>query len=183
VREVLAYDEAVAAALDFARRDGHTLVISVSDHECGGLTDGSWSDRDSISALKPEVLHHVLASAAVMAGEIRDGEPTESILESGAGIGDLAPEEMAALRYAATHGGLEQAIGSLVSRRARVGWTSRGHTAVDVGLYAYGPGAERLRGTHENTDVAHVVAALLGLDLEGLTAKLQKAALTPPSRN
>jgi len=93
----------------------------------------------------------------------------------------LAPDEAATLRDAAARGGLTQAIGALVSRRARVGWTSRGPTAADVGLYAWGPGAERLRGTHPNTDVARVVAALLGLDLEGLTAKLRKAAATTPS--
>lgn len=183
VREVLAYDEAVAAALDFARRDRHTLLISVSDHECGGLTDGSWSDRDSVSALEPEVLHRARASASRMAGEIRGGERAEDVLAREAGVGDLAPEEIATLRQAATLTGLTEAIGTLVSRRARVGWTSRGHTAVDVGLYAYGPGAERLRGTHENTDVARVIAALLGLDLEGLTTKLRKAAAVPPSPN
>lgn len=179
VREVLAYDEAVAAALEFARRDGHTLVISVSDHECGGLTDGSWSDRDSVSALKPELLHHARASAARMAGEIQGGEAIEAVLARDAGVGDPAPEEIAALREAIAHGGLTEAIGTLVSRRARVGWTSRGHTAVDVGLYAYGPGTDRLRGTHQNIDVAHIIATLLGLDLAGLTSKLQQAAGTP----
>ena len=40
VREVLAYDEAVAVVLDFARRDGQTLVVSVADHETGGLSLG-----------------------------------------------------------------------------------------------------------------------------------------------
>ena len=35
-REVLAYDDAVAVALEFARRDAHTLVISVADHETAG---------------------------------------------------------------------------------------------------------------------------------------------------
>jgi alkaline phosphatase len=183
VREVLAYDEAVGAALAFARRDGHTLVISVSDHECGGLTDGIWSDRDTASTLKPEVLRRVRASASRMAGEIRGGEPPEQVLARDAGVRDLAPEEAAALRDAAARGGLTRAIGALLSRRACVGWTTRGHTAADVGLYAWGPGAERLRGTHQNTDVAWAVAGLLGLDLEGLTAKLRKAAGTPPPRN
>ena len=177
VREVLAYDQAVAAALEFARRDRHTLLISVSDHECGGLTDGSWSDRDSISALEPELLHHARASAARMAGRIHEGESAETVLARDAGVADPAPDEIAALRYAAIHGGLTEAIGTLVSRRARVGWTSRGHTAEDVGLYAFGPGAERLRGTHENTDIALVIAAMLDLDLAGLTAK-QRAGVT-----
>ena len=39
-REVLAYDRAVALALAFARREGRTLVVSVADHETGGLALG-----------------------------------------------------------------------------------------------------------------------------------------------
>jgi alkaline phosphatase len=37
VRQTLLFDMAVKEALDFAQRDGHTLVIVTSDHETGGL--------------------------------------------------------------------------------------------------------------------------------------------------
>lgn len=51
VRRVLNFDMAVREAVEFARRDGHTLVIVTADHETGGLVvqDGvkeaqtSWS--------------------------------------------------------------------------------------------------------------------------------------------
>jgi alkaline phosphatase len=36
-RQVRAFDEAVHAAVDFARLDSHTLVIVTADHETGGL--------------------------------------------------------------------------------------------------------------------------------------------------
>jgi alkaline phosphatase len=38
IRQTLLFDEAVQAAVDFALRDGHTLVIVTADHETGGLT-------------------------------------------------------------------------------------------------------------------------------------------------
>lgn len=38
VEEVLDFDRAVKVALDFAEKDGHTLVLITADHECGGLT-------------------------------------------------------------------------------------------------------------------------------------------------
>ena len=38
VRQTLLFDMAVREALEFARRDGHTLVIVTADHETGGLT-------------------------------------------------------------------------------------------------------------------------------------------------
>ncbi len=37
-RQVLLFDQAVEAAVDFALEDGHTLVIVTADHETGGLT-------------------------------------------------------------------------------------------------------------------------------------------------
>lgn len=47
-----------------------------------------------------------------------------------------------------------KAIAEVASRRAQVGWSSSGHTGVDINLYAYGHGAEGLRGNIENTDVS-----------------------------
>lgn len=36
--EVIDFDKAIGAALDFAEKDGHTLVVVTADHETGGLT-------------------------------------------------------------------------------------------------------------------------------------------------
>ena len=36
--ETIEFDRAVAKAVDFARRDGHTLVIVTADHECSGFS-------------------------------------------------------------------------------------------------------------------------------------------------
>lgn len=38
IRQVLLFDQAVQAAIDFALQDGRTLVIVTADHETGGLT-------------------------------------------------------------------------------------------------------------------------------------------------
>ena len=70
---------------------------------------------------------------------------------------------------------LEYMLGDMVSRRAEIGvsarinlsdifdacalahtefkWTTHGHTAVDVNLYAFGKGTQSLRGSHEKTDI------------------------------
>ena len=37
VSEMLDFDRAIGAALDFAEKDGNTLVIVTADHECGGF--------------------------------------------------------------------------------------------------------------------------------------------------
>ncbi len=38
ISETLDFDRAVGKALEFAKKDGHTLVIVIADHETGGLT-------------------------------------------------------------------------------------------------------------------------------------------------
>ena len=38
IDETLDFDEAVGVALDFAKKDGHTLVVITADHETGGVT-------------------------------------------------------------------------------------------------------------------------------------------------
>lgn len=53
IEETLDFDEAIGAALDFAAKDGHTLVIVTADHETGGFAlcpknDGIESDYNSI---------------------------------------------------------------------------------------------------------------------------------------
>lgn len=41
---LLSFDSAVGAALDYAKKDGHTLVVVTADHETGGITlkDGAY---------------------------------------------------------------------------------------------------------------------------------------------
>ena len=38
VTEMIDFDNAIGKALEFAKKDGETLVIVTADHECGGLT-------------------------------------------------------------------------------------------------------------------------------------------------
>ena len=46
IRQLLLFDQAVQAAIEFALQDEHTLVIVTADHETGGLTLASDRDRD-----------------------------------------------------------------------------------------------------------------------------------------
>ena len=48
IRQTLLFDMAVRQAIEFAQRDGHTLVIVTSDHETGGLK----LERDDAGELK-----------------------------------------------------------------------------------------------------------------------------------
>ncbi len=176
VRDVLAYDEAVAVALDFAQKDGQTLVVSVADHETGGLSLGRNVDGQGIYAWHPEVLARVRASYERLLPALRGAAANqEAVLRELAGIDSLTALERALLDQAAGDpAALQAALTELIGRRAVVGWTSNGHTAVDVNLYAYGPGATLLVGSLENDELGRRLAALMGFDLQTLTQQLRQ---------
>ena len=170
LHDMLAYDAAVAAALDFARRDGRTLVVSVADHETGGLTLG----RRGASGWKPSVLSRVRASHGPIVRELTEGADIEDVLRTYAGIEDLSDEERVLFAEAGKETDeLNAALTQVVGQRAGVGWTTGGHTAVDVNLYAFGPGRASFIGNLDNAEVGHRIAELMGLDLVSATAALQ----------
>lgn len=65
-------------------------------------------------------------------------------------------------------------LGKVVSDHAGLGWSTHGHSAVDVNLYSFGVGSEELRGNHENIEIGDVIRSRLNLDLDSVTKKLNK---------
>jgi alkaline phosphatase len=163
LRDVLAYDRAVAAALAWAARDGNTLVVSTADHETGGLTLG----RDNINRWDPAPLLRATASFEAMAARIGAGyDPAETIRQ---GLGyDALPEGAAEVFLGAVAANDPSALlpllMALASEPAGIGWTTRAHTGVDVGLHAWGPGAELFRGVMASDAVGRALFAVLGLE-------------------
>lgn len=175
VHEVLAYDEAVAVALDFARRDGQTLVVSVSDHETGGLTLGRNVNSQGIYNWHPEVLARVQVSYDRLIPALGRTNRPDTLLKAWLGLDSLKTDEQALVEQAKAQPDSWQAVVTeLIGRRAVVGWTSNGHTAVDVNLYALGPGAEQLVGNFENDELGRLLAELMGFDLPALTQMLRQ---------
>lgn len=181
--DLLAYDEAAAAALEFARENGQTLVVATSDHETGGLSLGRDVDGDGVYAWKPEVLARVKASHGPLVAAI-EKHPlrADSVFRALTGIEALSEGEQAMLQRAVAQtdsgavvdaGAMRDAASEIIARHAIVGWTTGGHTAVDVNVYAYGPGAGRFQGNRDNTHIGQALAQLLGFDLDALTAELR----------
>jgi len=58
ITETLDFDQAVGAALEFARMDGRTLVIVTSDHETGGLTIPAGDQNEGSITVKFSTPNH-----------------------------------------------------------------------------------------------------------------------------
>lgn len=65
-------------------------------------------------------------------------------------------------------------LNNMVNVRAQLGWTTHGHSAVDVNLYAYGDESviSAIRGNRENTDIGVFFQQHYGVDLAPLTERL-----------
>ena len=161
LHDILAYDEAIKVGLDFATGNGETLVISVSDHETGGLTIGRSVDGKSMYAWKPEVAAGLTGSHDAILEAIYDRgtAPADAVREF-LGITDLTDSEVETL-VKTTRSSANSVLGEIVGRRAFVGWTTGGHTAVDVNLYAFGPGSSAFHGHLDNAELGRLLLAFL----------------------
>ena len=52
-------------------------------------------------------------------------------------------------------------VTDIVNQASYTGWTTQGHTGVDVNLYAYGPASQNLVGNWDNTKLAEFMFSLL----------------------
>ncbi|KAG4216789.1 hypothetical protein PC116_g34730 [Phytophthora cactorum] len=63
----------------------------------------------------------------------------------------------------------------MISIRAQIGWSTHGHSAVDVNIYSSGgPGTEAIRGNVENTDVGKYLREYLNVDVDAITKELNE---------
>lgn len=174
ISDTLAFDEAVKVALDFAKRDGQTLVVAFSDHGNGGMSIGNKASDHTYTKLSYAQVIEPLRKARLTGKGVEaklnaDRSNIVEVMAQYYGITDLTPEEIEAIRQAKP-GSLNYVIGPMLSRRSYIGWTTNGHTGEDLFLYSYGPA--KLTGTLENTDIARRVAAAMGLDLARLNQDL-----------
>jgi alkaline phosphatase len=60
-------------------------------------------------------------------------------------------------------GGMAITGGGLDGTDVSATWATNGHTGIPVPLYAFGPGARRFMGVHDNTEIPCIIAQLLGI--------------------
>ena len=195
VHEVLAYDRAMAAVLDFIKHEETpTLMVATSDHETGGLAVARQLHREYPPYVwYPGVLANASHSASHVAHEyhnhLREASITPdlksdhlrdyltSLSSRTLGVKDCASDEIDTLIT-------DPAIAAytfadMISRRAQTGWSTHGHSGADVNIYTSSPAlAAPLRGNHENTEVGEFLRRFLDLDdeVEEVTRLLREHA-------
>lgn len=176
ISDVLAYDAAVKVALDYAKENGDTIVISVSDHGTGGLSMGDAStskgyDKIPLSEFIAPLKKAVLTGEGLESKLNADRSNIVEVMDAYYGITDLTEEEIQAIKETAA-GSMNYTVGPMISKRAHIGWTTTGHTGEEVVLYVYSPDGDRPTGVIENTDIADYIERKLELNLAEANSKL-----------
>lgn len=180
ISDMLAFDEAAGLGLNYAEQHGDTLVVAFSDHGNGGLSIGNTATDATYSKLPPSVFIDPLKKAELTGeglemelGANPSVEKVTAVMSQFFGVTDLTAEEIEAIRqYRA--GSLNYVAGPVISKRAKLGWTTTGHTGEDLFFYHYG--LNKPLGMIDNTDIAKLCANALDLSLEDITGLLFQRA-------
>jgi len=142
----------------YVKDNPDTLMIATADHNTGGMTLSSGEIFD----WQPHWLKNISMSPYKMAKSIVNG--TLKLAEISTVLGfNLTNDEINALETARNLGtdDLDTAIKKLLDLRTNTGWTTVGHTAVDVQVFAKGVKSEIFSGAQDNTDIGEKLLQLL----------------------
>ena len=157
--DTAAFEKAVQAAIDFAQKDGETLIVIAGDHDTGGMSVGGYGKSNP----KLELLRKVKVTGNKMAEKLNaDRSNVKEVLKTYASI-DLSEAEVKKIQSAKKP---LSAINKVISEHALVGWTSTGHTGTEIPVYAYGPFSNRFSGLKDNTDLPKQMAKAMKIKLE-----------------
>lgn len=184
--EFLAFDKAVQTAIDFARKDGNTVVIVTSDHGNSGVSIGREALKSATTASQEQLfgpLTRISRTAEGLASILKEVTVAEfaSRFEEYAGFLPT-DEELALLAYVDDYKHsplskeqrkadnrsitkkLQNYIAYLYRQHLYIGFTTYGHTGEEVFLAVYAPQQVfRPMGHITNIDLHNYMKDLLGI--------------------
>jgi len=173
----LSLDTTVDYILNFAKKRNDTLVLITADHETGGLAIG----RDDFKYLNTEFISGQKRSNRYAARHLVGALDRTYIAEVIVNATGIVPTEaeVELLVNVTSMTTLQHLVGTIVSTRAHVGWTTGWHSGIDVNLYGYGPGIDNFCGTLDNTEISTKIAKLFGLDMKAANERVKNYPIQP----
>lgn len=160
LKEMEDFENTLAEVIEFAKRDGNTIVVVTADHSTGGLSLG----RDKKYAWQADLVHKVRISSELFSLKVLEGADSAALWRENVDL-PITEDEIFMLNAAQQDGkarDIQSVFNMLVSQKTLTGWTTTGHTAEDVQVFAFGPGYERFIGFQDNTDIAKKLFEVMG---------------------
>ncbi len=179
ITEYLAFDEAVGKAIEFAKQDGETAVVILSDHGNSGITIGKSEckgyDTLTLEELFGEVSKYKLTASGIEK-KLIDVEPEDMKAEFKKYTDiDLTDEQLKSLLSSrnykegnymevANSPNMTHNIINLMNSKMCFGFTTGGHTGEEVLLAAYHPDGDVPMGHLKNTEINDYLFKVSGLE-------------------
>ena len=190
--EVMDMDEAVKVAYEFySQHPDETLIVVTADHETGGMALGTGAYALNLQVLKNQKVSESGFTAIVnqLRAQYKNQVPWEAVqqaLKDQFGFWDqvqLSEKQEARLKaiYKKSFEGQEVQLEKseyaqdepiaaeakrIIDEIALVGWTSGGHSACYVPVFAIGVGAELFQGRMDNIEIPERIAKAAGYTIE-----------------
>ena len=160
----------------FVSKHPDTLVIVTADHSTGGFTVAAngkyeWNAKD-IRTMKHSVdyITKQLMANKINADdannlfnfELSQEELNSLIKTKTMPKQDNSKKNLPAKKTSSAKSTLSKKVKNIIDMRTNSGWTSGGHTAIDVPVFAFGKQSELFNGYQDNTDIAKKIFKLLG---------------------
>jgi len=158
ISEMQDLEEAFAVAAEFAKADGQTLVIATADHETGGLSIGAKNSGENFYYWDVNVIKSFTRTPAWIASMAQQSGDLVAAFQQASSL-KLSNKEIKKLQKIKLKNWekIRRGVSKIISKRSFTGWTTFGHTGVDVFLYALGPGSESLRGHADHTRIGRFI--------------------------
>lgn len=165
------FAKAVAWVRDYTLGRKDTLVVVTADHSTGGLTLGAAGKY----LWRADFLRQVPHSPDVIADGLLATSAGDKVADTLLGF-QPTKHELKDLLAARQDGkeALVAAIKKLINQRSLTGWTTSGHTAVDVQVFAAGADSQQFAGHLDNIQVGQRLITLVEQSSGQLTQNKQQ---------
>ena len=149
------FAQAIQVAKAYVDANPDTLLIITADHETGGLSLGA----NGVYQWRTDIIKKVNASGREISRQLQQLTNQQDISKRYTELTGLSLDKaqlqllVSALKDEDDKVGRDQIL-QFISDASLTGWTSGGHTAVDVPVMAYGKHANEFNGFMDNTDIA-----------------------------
>ena len=148
------FANAIKVAKAYVDQHPDTLLVITADHETGGMSLGAngiyeWRTNvvKGIKATAPTIAEKLLAARTDAETVTRWQQLTAITLT------DTEQQQLLAAKQKSASA-LQIQIKAIINTRSNTGWTSGGHSAVDVPVLAYGQWKGEFTGFQDNTAIA-----------------------------
>ena len=145
--------------VEYSQSHPDTLVVLTADHSTGGLTIGASGEY----RWEPSYIKAFKKSIATIAAGINDQANKSEFVSNmfGFALNQDEINSLGVINPDMKPRAIEAVLKSIVDKRTNTGWTTSGHTAIDVDVFAFGPQAQMFAGNQNNTDIAKKIFKLL----------------------